>query len=245
MQVSSVNSAAFRAAKVDSPSPLVSGDWKFVTDKTTQTPEQPKEESHWFRKTLYWIAGIAIATAALVGIRNTKAIKNVMDAGSFSAQKGLGKKFLYGVGKLGDYANWLKSKTWDKVAKLFKKAKTDAPTPSTAPTPTLTPKPTLTADAPKPAAPTSKPQTGKKPAASKPSSKPASDTPKADSKKPTAASKPKNTQQSKKPVKKDSETVQTTSKKPVKKGSVDTENTGKKNVNNFDGTQPKSKKISK
>ena len=121
MQVSSVNSVAFRAAKVESPSPLVSGEWRFVSDKTDSPAAAiPKKESHWFRNTLLWIVGIAAATAALVGLRKTNAINKVMEAGGFKAQEGIGKKCLYCVGKLGDAAKWLKGKTWDKVAKLFK-----------------------------------------------------------------------------------------------------------------------------
>ena len=130
MQISSVNSVAFKAAKVDSPSPLVSGTWQFVSDNPAQTvTAAPKKESHWFRKTLYWIAGIAVATAAFVGLRNTKAINSVMESGGFKAQKGFTKKAAWCVGKIGDGAKWLKGMTWDKVAKLFKKGEKGAPKP--------------------------------------------------------------------------------------------------------------------
>ena len=138
MKVSAFNSVqAFKAAKVESPSPLVSGDWQFVKDPAkAAVTNEPKKESHWLRNTLLWVVGIAAATAALVGIRNTKAVSEVMNAGGFKAQKGIGKKFLYGVGKLGDAAKWLKAKTWDKVTGLFKKHKavqSETPTAPAAP----------------------------------------------------------------------------------------------------------------
>lgn len=126
MQVSSINqNMAFRA-KVDSPSPLVSGEWAFITDKPSQTSEAPKKKSHWLRNTLITIGAIAVATAAFVGLRNTEAIKKVMETGGFKAQEGIGKKALWCLGKVGDGAVWLKNATWGNVVKgwnkLFKKA---------------------------------------------------------------------------------------------------------------------------
>ena len=126
MQVSAVNSAAFRAAKVESPSPLVSGDWQFISDKPSKATT-PKKESHWLRNTIFWIAGIAVATAAFVKLRNTKSIQAVMDSNvGFKGQEGIGKKALWCLGKVGDGAYWLKGKTWDKIAGIFSKAKTAA-----------------------------------------------------------------------------------------------------------------------
>ena len=144
MQVSSINSMAAFKARVESASPLVNGDWMFIQDKPVQPASvAPKKKSHWLRNTLIAVGTVIAATAAFVGLRNTHAIKTVMNAGGFGAQESFGKKALWCVGKVGDGAVWLKNATWGNLVKgwnkLFKKAPAaEVPAPPAPPAPPAT-----------------------------------------------------------------------------------------------------------
>ena len=122
MQISSIGANTAFRAKVESPNPLISGDWHFISETpAAATPEEPKKKSHWFRNTLIAIAAVAVATAALVGLGKTDAISKVMKSGKkFGDQKGFGNKTKYVIGQICKAANWLKDNTWGKIAGLFK-----------------------------------------------------------------------------------------------------------------------------
>lgn len=121
MQISPVTNNSFKA-RVESPSPLVGGDWQYITDKSAQNNAiKPKKKGSLLKKVLIAVGALAVATAAFVGIRKLDAIKTVMEKGGFAQLETLGDKAKWVIGKIGDGANWLKGMTWDKVAKLFTK----------------------------------------------------------------------------------------------------------------------------
>ena len=143
MQVTSVGANPAFKARVESPSPLVNGDWKFITNTPENAQPVQKKESHWLRNTIITIAAIAALTGIFIGVRNTEAVKRVMNSNlGFGSQEGFGNKALWVLGKIGDGAKWLKDVTWGNIAKLWKKAPTEAPKPSTPP---LLPPPTTPA----------------------------------------------------------------------------------------------------
>ena len=124
MQISSVNSMnglPFKA-QVESTSPLVSGNWSYLQKPEVQTQQAPQKKSSFMKKLLYTIGAVAVIGAALVGLRNTNAIKTVMsNTNSLAEAETLGQKAKYIVGKGGDWAKAAYDYAATRITNIFKR----------------------------------------------------------------------------------------------------------------------------
>ena len=116
MQISAIRANAFKA-RVESPSPLVSGDWQFITEDSGKNSQaEPKKESKWLRNSLIGAAAVAVVAIALALLGKTDKISGILNTeGGFKSVNGLGNKVLYGIGKAGQWV----STQWGKVVNLF------------------------------------------------------------------------------------------------------------------------------
>ena len=123
MNVSGIGSVPFRA-QVDSPSPLVSGNWAYlVKPEAQQNVPQQKSGGGFWKKALLWTAAVAAVAGALVYAKNTESVKTVLDkAGSFKAAETIADKCKYIIGKGGQYVQSAWDATGGKlVGMIFKK----------------------------------------------------------------------------------------------------------------------------
>ena len=116
MRVASVYQGLPFKAKVESTSPLVSGDWAYLenSNKTETKTAVPEKKSHWLRNTIITALAIAAIGYGLIKGRQSESISRVMNAGYENLTSKM-DKFKYGIGKLGDYAGIAYEKTIGKI----------------------------------------------------------------------------------------------------------------------------------
>ena len=121
MRVASVNQGLPFKAKVESSSPLVSGNWAYLENNNkTETPAAaPEKKSHWLRNTIITALAVAAIGYGLIKGRQSESISRVMNAGYENLTTKM-DKFKYGIGKLGDYAGAIYNKTIGKVVNYIK-----------------------------------------------------------------------------------------------------------------------------
>lgn len=122
MRVSSVKQGLPFKAKVESSSPLVSGNWPYLENgNKTETPTTtaPGKKSHWLRNTIITALAIGAIGYGLIKGRKSDAISKIMDKGYENLTTKM-DKFKYGIGKLGDYAGAIYNKTIGKVVNYIK-----------------------------------------------------------------------------------------------------------------------------
>ena len=147
MEVSRINCGVPFKAQVESQSPLVSGNWAYLSDNgTAQDNFAPqKKKSGFWKKALIAAAAVVAVGIALAQTRKLSSIDAVMKKGSFKELQGFGEKVKYVIGKGGDYANKAYDCTIGKLLGMFKGkgadgVKPDAPKPDT-PKPSRKPRP--------------------------------------------------------------------------------------------------------
>ena len=118
MRVSAVKQGLPFKAKVESSSPLVSGNWAYLenNNKTEAPTTTPQKKSHWLRNTIITALAVAAIGYGLIKGRQSESISRVMNAGYENLTTKM-DKFKYGIGKLGDYAGAIYNKTIGKVVK--------------------------------------------------------------------------------------------------------------------------------
>ena len=121
MRVASVNQGLPFKAKVESSSPLVSGNWPYLENgNKTETPAATTgKKSHWLRNTIITALAIGVIGYGLIKGRQSDSISRVMNAGYENLTSKM-DKFKYGIGKLGDYAGIAYEKTIGKVVNYIK-----------------------------------------------------------------------------------------------------------------------------
>ncbi len=129
MEVTGINCGVPFKAQVESQSPLVSGNWAYLSNQGTSADSfaPQKKKSGFWKKALIAAAAVVAVGIALAQTRKLSSIDAVMKKGSFKEVQGFGDKVKYVIGKGGDYAKSAYDCTLGKLFGLFKKKGAEAP----------------------------------------------------------------------------------------------------------------------